>query len=925
MGNSRDARTSGVRGWGPGLKAAVTAMLPGQVLLVVVLLICGAAAAAPVPLAETPHFETTKFLIGLRQQGLFDLQTAYMEAYPPGSDAEKAWYERERKLAEAFAANVALEGRLDALKLADALAIKAIELESDSPRSVLWRIDRAQTWFYSACRPLFEQVLFYGRTASLKQNLKNTAGSAMAAYDEALASADAYLEQLSSPQGQSAAVQRLNLNVLSMLRQLQFERCWVQLYKTMALDRTDIDQGLSAGKIIRSLQDLHLLDGSDTQGGLGAQSLLMAAMASRLQSDWPAAEQYLQKTEQALKASRQVQGLEWVQFAAQAERGRLLLDQGQFAKAADTLDSLRRSIESDASLDATVKVARGLSLAMLQFEAMSLAADAAAAKGDQAAGKTYSTQRFEALAKLAGDAPDYRQSVYQMVADRMGEVAGVSGLPAFGKAVFAAKWLNQKKFDQALAAAELLDRETAGGRDYLSQDAIYFKAVCLQNLKQIVPAAEAYLRLAKDYPQDKRARQAAQTCMVLLSQDKAAIDSAAGRSVFVQAGELLLRSSPDLVKKQNWVLPMAEAALEEGRYGRAIELFQMVPRESPFYPYAMAGRIRAVSGKLRFAEPSQDQAKIRQEAEAAVAEAVALAKELAADKSPAASQPGQDHEALAGKVLLAASRLCVDPLGDPQRALDMLDGKETRWKEQPAMLAQLLSVRVQALQGKGDSSQAMQMVDRVVSVNPETAGVLIVSLLTQMQREIEQQQKLGRKADTEKQAALAVNLAERLDKWGDEHPGSLKPQQRYAIRSRLARTLLQAGQAERSLKLFDTLAQEDAKRSGGQAEDSTVLEGQADCLFALQRWAEARDAYQGIWRRAQVRSELWWRAILHSLQCSEKLNEDPDKILKVVRQHRNLYPDMGGPEMSKQFDELSFQMLKQMGTKKSEKPTTATK
>ncbi len=47
-------------------------------------------------LPEASHFEVTKFLIGLRQQGLFDLQAAYMQSYPPAGDAEQAWYQRER-------------------------------------------------------------------------------------------------------------------------------------------------------------------------------------------------------------------------------------------------------------------------------------------------------------------------------------------------------------------------------------------------------------------------------------------------------------------------------------------------------------------------------------------------------------------------------------------------------------------------------------------------------------------------------------------------------------------------------------------------------------------------------------------------------------------------------------------------------------
>ncbi len=65
-----------------------------------------------------------------------------------------------------------------------------------------------------------------------------------------------------------------------------------------------------------------------------------------------------------------------------------------------------------------------------------------------------------------------------------------------------------------------------------------------------------------------------------------------------------------------------------------------------------------------------------------------------------------------------------------------------------------------------------------------------------------------------------------------------------------------------------------------------------------------------------MRSETWWRAILHSLQCSAQLHEDPDKILRVIRQHRDLYPDMGGPALSRQFDQISLEMVKRQQKQK---------
>ena len=172
-------------------------------------------------LPEASQCESTKFLIGLRQQGLFTLQEEYMKAYPPTGAAEKAWYERESILAKALEAG-SIESRVPLLGQSDDAAGKAIEAEPDSPRSILWRADRAQTWYYLASRPLFEQVLFYGPSPGVRRGLKESADRADQAYDQAITAVTSYLDQLADAQNETLATQirQLNLSVFGLSRQL---------------------------------------------------------------------------------------------------------------------------------------------------------------------------------------------------------------------------------------------------------------------------------------------------------------------------------------------------------------------------------------------------------------------------------------------------------------------------------------------------------------------------------------------------------------------------------------------------------------------------------------------------------------------------------------------------------------------------------
>jgi hypothetical protein len=57
-------------------------------------------------------------------------------------------------------------------------------------------------------------------------------------------------------------------------------------------------------------------------------------------------------------------------------------------------------------------------------------------------------------------------------------------------------------------------------------------------------------------------------------------------------------------------------------------------------------------------------------------------------------------------------------------------------------------------------------------------------------------------------------------------------------------------------------------------------------------------------RESSSRDQLWWRALLHDLQCRTKLRHDATGIVKVIRQHRVLDPQMGGEDLRGAFDRL---------------------
>ena len=72
------------------------------------------------------------------------------------------------------------------------------------------------------------------------------------------------------------------------------------MHRALALNHGDVDQSLLAGQVIRSLQDQQLIQGPEEGVPAQAEAFLMAAIASRLQTDWPAAQGYLDSTDKAV-------------------------------------------------------------------------------------------------------------------------------------------------------------------------------------------------------------------------------------------------------------------------------------------------------------------------------------------------------------------------------------------------------------------------------------------------------------------------------------------------------------------------------------------------------------------------------------------------------------------------------------------------
>ena len=73
---------------------------------------------------------------------------------------------------------------------------------------------------------------------------------------------------------------------------------------------------------------------------------------------------------------------------------------------------------------------------------------------------------------------------------------------------------------------------------------------------------------------------------------------------------------------------------------------------------------------------------------------------------------------------------------------------------------------------------------------------------------------------------------------------------------------------------------------------------------ARQRYEQANEVFYDLWLHQPEGSDIWWTALLRSLQVNTRLKADPQRILNEIRKQRFLRPDLGGPVRREQFARL---------------------
>jgi hypothetical protein len=409
-------------------------------------------------------------------------------------------------------------------------------------------------------------------------------------------------------------------------------------------------------------------------------------------------------------------------------------------------------------------------------------------------------------------------------------------------------------------------------------EALFGLAKALLADEQFHAAAQRFNQLARDHPTARTAERAVTLAATIAAELYRRVPGDAEAALLRSTLDLLLDRYPNLASIDRWRFTAASLAVTEGRFERAVTLFEQVPPNAGQWLDAQIGR----AGALRSWATDGGDAAVAPQRWQNVLDAVdavdpAVRRALAATNDDAQTQDLQDDQAVLS-VYRAEARLA---LGDPSGALEALRSVgDDRTAATDAVLT-----RIDAYAALGRSADVERELGRLLAVAGPRAGDILAAMLAS-------------RPETQDLQRDLVPVARALVRWlrtaGDE------------VRDR-ARLELAAADAYRQAELWrEALGLYDGLLSR-YPNAIEVLLGRAECLFALgdDHLADAMELYKRISRATDgTDGDEYWQSQLRMLQILSRTDRNTQRIAPHIQRLRQKDPELGGEHFRREFERL---------------------
>ncbi|MCO6437650.1 MAG: tetratricopeptide repeat protein [Phycisphaerae bacterium] len=883
------------------------------------------------PPAEERRLNVVIFREGLRRLGLTEILEQHLHEFPPSNPIATKLLLRDARLAAADDENRTPVERHQALMEANKLLGEVIAEAKDDPRRFQWRFDLAHSLVYDEAEPYFTNILYRGGTEQDRTELAERTGRALAALDRLIEELSAEYERID--QMSIAEFERVERTgyvaaVDALAPRAEYLRLWTWFYDSLARGREDPQRLTELTHVLQGLErEGTLLETDHMQSRVQVQALLLAGMAARRINDPAAARSYLDRAVRVadkLSDEEERDRVAWAVTLARLERVRTERDDGKFDAALRELDRLREQIGRDES-PATF----GLVL-VAALEERNTYRDRAAvlsASGRSNDARKARRESWLALERVARRSPRHRNELYALVSGLVPSDATPASLDPFELAAVLAAALYEdgdatddvRDAGGAVAVGKYFLEHAATDAPDLVPEVLFNLAAAEYHRGRLAAAAERLLTLVHDYPQFEHAQRAAVLAVELageLRRDETHADREAVQTLYQSALETLVRGFAGTDAAEYWRFYLAQVYEQNDEFQSAAEEYNRVVPSHEYAEEARFRRLRCLALKLLADadKPDADVVAIR----AAAASFLNLQRDYLQRATADAAESRGDDPSASRRMrlrLLTAEVHLLPQLDQARIALDNLGELEGKLDAEPELRARYWRARLLALEQLGRLDEAGRVVPLFVDADPVRAGATLQSLYDGLVERIDQPRADKGIVAAQRRADFLLLLARHIDAWVSRRDPAPDSYERRAAALQLAEAYLRAGKYQAAKERFSALVEHLAEGSASDDFRTRSELGLAESLYRLDDYAAALPIFNRWVTALPDGDPRRWQALLRDLQCRTTQGQDPRDVLKVIRQQRYLYPDMGGNRFRSEFDRLERENQRRLDTR----------
>ncbi|MCH8163989.1 MAG: tetratricopeptide repeat protein [Planctomycetes bacterium] len=435
--------------------------------------------------------------------------------------------------------------------------------------------------------------------------------------------------------------------------------------------------------------------------------------------------------------------------------------------------------------------------------------------------------------------------------------------------------------------------------------ALFSMAKALLANGQRLEAAQRFAQVAREHPAQRGADRAIELAATIAAElyRKTPRDPTV-RSFLSTTLDELLNRFPNLPTIDRWRSTAGRLALAEQEYAQALAIFEQIPPDAEQWldaQFMQAAVLQAWTETPSDAAERQRLApqllKAVQHARDVIDRAVKRAEVATGDSPWRAGEQTDSHlQYLASLRVFQATALLE--VGEPQQAVESLQGADTDPSLDSATIAKALLIRIDAYYALGRGNEVEHQIERLLEVAPDRAGGILATMLKSRQRGVTALIEMSRDDEATQLARRELApLADAVGRWLALDTADAPDAD--GLRLRAADAYRLAERYDDALRLYDTLLLK-------HPNAVEALLGRAECLFGLggDQYPQAMAIYKRISSAAAEGGDYYWQSQLRMLQILDRTNRNTRRIAPHIRRLRQRDPQLGGERFRRGFEIL---------------------